>query len=61
MEDVWLKFRENESKYLTREDVLGQIFDGDSEGENFHQRVTGRRGRGFQWVDLMVMMGKRWR
>ena len=31
MEDVQVKFRENESKYLTREDVLVQIFDEDSE------------------------------
>jgi len=37
MEDVQVKFRKNESKYLTREDVLVQIFDEDSEGENLPQ------------------------
>jgi len=32
MEDVQVKFRENESKYSTR-DILVQIFDGDSESD----------------------------
>ena len=59
MEDFRVKFRENESKYLTREDFFVQIFDENSKGENFPQRVTGRRGWGFQQVDQMGMTGKR--
>jgi len=38
MEDVWGKFRENESKIFN--EVLVQIFDEDSDGDNFPQRVT---------------------
>ena len=61
IEDVQVKFRENESKYLTREDVLVQIFDEDQEVESFPPRATGQRGPGFQRVDQVVMARKRWR